>query len=222
MKCLDRSDFCWVLLGMFAWTWSSRLSPRSPGPTSSPPAGQTGAWSTVRSTRGEQEPDITSRISRQHTSQLSIVRNVAFNISQCQAAAQDQDEVFDAMKSFPSGHAQVACFTSTFLIVSRQEKTVERLSWLSWLSNISDLPPAAAQTHPVGPSEVLAAAGAGPDGRHLLHQSDHGQQAPRRGCLGGGRPRYPHGSSGLDWADKYWWGGEWGHSQTPVGPACPQ
>ena len=45
---------------------------------------------------------------------------MAFNISQCQAAAEDQDEVFDAMKSFPSGHAQIACFTATFLIVSRQ------------------------------------------------------------------------------------------------------
>ena len=41
-----------------------------------------------------------------------------YNISHCQVSEDEQKEVFDAMKSFPSGHAQVACFTATFLIVS--------------------------------------------------------------------------------------------------------
>ena len=49
---------------------------------------------------------------------MTIHRNVAYNISQCEVRPEDQDEVFDAMKSFPSGHAQIACFTATFLIVS--------------------------------------------------------------------------------------------------------
>ena len=44
--------------------------------------------------------------------------NVEYNISLCQVSEDEQKEVFDAMKSFPSGHAQVACFTATFLIVS--------------------------------------------------------------------------------------------------------
>ena len=46
--------------------------------------------------------------------------------------------------------------------------------------NISDLPPASTQTIPVAVAEVLAAARAGVDGGDLLHQQDHGQQAPRR------------------------------------------
>ena len=33
-------------------------------------------------------------------------------------APEDQGEVLDAMKSFPSGHAQISCFTAVFLIVS--------------------------------------------------------------------------------------------------------
>jgi len=43
--------------------------------------------------------------------------NVEYNISHCQVSEDEQKEVFDAMKSFPSGHAQVACFTAAFLIV---------------------------------------------------------------------------------------------------------
>lgn len=43
--------------------------------------------------------------------------NVEFNISHCQVSEDEEKEVFDAMKSFPSGHAQVACFTAVFLIV---------------------------------------------------------------------------------------------------------
>ena len=44
--------------------------------------------------------------------------NVEYNISHCQVPEEEQEELFDAMKSFPSGHAQLACFTATFLIVS--------------------------------------------------------------------------------------------------------
>ena len=39
------------------------------------------------------------------------------DLSLCGAAEDDPEAVFDVMKSFPSGHAQMSSFTASFLIV---------------------------------------------------------------------------------------------------------
>ena len=54
-------------------------------------------------------------------SKLSAVRNVDIDISLCQGYEHDPDSVYDAIKSFPSGHAQVSCFAAAFTIVSKRE-----------------------------------------------------------------------------------------------------
>lgn len=61
--------------------------------------------------------------------------NVQYNISHCQVAPEDQGEVLDAMKSFPSGHAQISCFTAVFLIVHLQRRLVASWAglWRAWL-----------------------------------------------------------------------------------------
>ena len=40
------------------------------------------------------------------------------DISLCHGFEKDPDSVSDAMKSFPSGHAQMSCFAAAFIIVS--------------------------------------------------------------------------------------------------------
>ena len=110
---------------------------------------------------------------------MTILRNVGYNISQCQVEPEDQDEVFDAMKSFPSGHAQIACFTATFLIVSSVLYNTSHNQPSALLMTCLDLPPDPPQPKLLAAPEVLAAAGVGDHGRHLLHQPYYGQQAPR-------------------------------------------
>ena len=176
-------DFSWVSPGMSASTWWWRPSRPSPDRTSSPRVIRTGPWSTVPSTKGGQETEITSRINT-----VTISRNVGYNISQCRVKTEDQDEVFDAMKSFPSGHAQIACFTATFLIVRTQLSFSSQTDQLS-----SGVSPAQTPLLPLPPAEVLAPAGAGHHGRHLLYQQDHGQQTPPGGRLGGSHHRYHRG-----------------------------
>ena len=55
-----------------------------------------------------------------HSSILSFLyfRNVAYDPQLCQCSTTDPDSVSDAMKSFPSGHAQMSAFTAAFCIVS--------------------------------------------------------------------------------------------------------
>ena len=161
---------------MFASTWWWRRSRRCPGHTSSLPATLTGPSLTVLSIKGGQETEITF-----HINTMTIHRNVAYNISQCEVRPEDQDEVFDAMKSFPSGHAQIACFTATFLIVSLSLSL--SLSSQHWRL-FSDLPPAPPTDESLSALEVLAPAAPCHHGRHLLHQQSHGQQAPHGRRLG--------------------------------------
>jgi len=60
--------------------------------------------------------------------------NVEYNISHCQVPEEELEELFDAMKSFPSGHAQLACFTATFLIIYLQHRLhVNSLLTVYWL-----------------------------------------------------------------------------------------
>ena len=72
-----------------------------------------------------------------HWSHTLSCRNVEYNISHCQVSENEQKEVFDAMKSFPSGHAQVACFTAAFLIVS-----IIIIFYSCWVSTIKPWQPA--------------------------------------------------------------------------------
>lgn len=48
--------------------------------------------------------------------------NVDIDISLCQGYGDDPDSVYDAIKSFPSGHAQVSCFAAAFTIVYLQDR----------------------------------------------------------------------------------------------------
>ena len=107
-----------------------------------------------------------------------------YNISQCQVPEDHHKEVFDAMKSFPSGHAQIACFTSAFIIVSVNR--CHRVSPELYLSpGVSPAPTPDQQC----PTPLLAPAGSGHHGRGLLSQSHHGQSSPRHRCLGGSNHR---------------------------------
>ena len=49
---------------------------------------------------------------------IFVFRNIDYESSLCQGFVNDPDSVSDAMKSFPSGHAQMSAFTATFVIVS--------------------------------------------------------------------------------------------------------
>ena len=40
------------------------------------------------------------------------------DLSLCQGFEEDPDAVLDAMKSFPSGHAQLSGFAAAFIIIS--------------------------------------------------------------------------------------------------------
>ena len=57
-------------------------------------------------------------------SKLSAVRNVDIDISLCQGYGDDPDSVYDAIKSFPSGHAQVSCFAAAFTIVRERSSII--------------------------------------------------------------------------------------------------
>jgi len=60
--------------------------------------------------------------------------NVEYDISLCQVTEEHHKEVFDAMKSFPSGHAQIACFTSAFLIIYLHKRLkVESVLLVYWV-----------------------------------------------------------------------------------------
>ena len=51
-------------------------------------------------------------------SHLIILSNVNIDLTLCQGYEDDPDSVTDAIKSFPSGHAQISCFAAAFTIVS--------------------------------------------------------------------------------------------------------
>lgn len=55
---------------------------------------------------------------------IVLLRNVQFNMSLCQAE-DDQKRINDAMKSFPSGHTQLSCFSAVFTIVSLERGGVD-------------------------------------------------------------------------------------------------
>jgi len=66
--------------------------------------------------------------------------NVQFEISLCQGDV-EMKEIHDAMKSFPSGHAQLSWFAAVFIIIyvsHRVGKTYSRL-WGPWLQLVSIL-----------------------------------------------------------------------------------
>ena len=51
-------------------------------------------------------------------SHLIILSNVNINLTLCKGYEDNPDSVTDAIKSFPSGHAQISCFAAAFTIVS--------------------------------------------------------------------------------------------------------
>ena len=88
------------------------------------------------------------------------------DISLCHGFEEDPDSVSDAMKSFPSGHAQMSCFAAAFTIVS--------FSLLLFFvhSFVAGLPEWETRHNPEPPGQVLVAAVAGGDGHLLLHHQD--------------------------------------------------
>ena len=46
-----------------------------------------------------------------------FLSNVQIDLSLCEAAEDDPEAFFDALKSFPSGHAQISSYTASFLAV---------------------------------------------------------------------------------------------------------
>jgi len=56
--------------------------------------------------------------------------NVNIDLSLCQGYEDDPDSVTDAIKSFPSGHAQISCFAAAFTIVYLSVRLDMRNSYL--------------------------------------------------------------------------------------------
>ena len=88
------------------------------------------------------------------------------DISLCHGFEEDPDSVSDAMKSFPSGHAQMSCFAAAFIIVSFG------IHFLFVHLFLSGLPEWETKHNPEPPGQVLVAAVAGADGHLLLHHQD--------------------------------------------------
>jgi len=61
--------------------------------------------------------------------------NIDYDPSLCQGSVDDPDSVSDAMKSFPSGHAQMSAFTAAFVIVYLNARLHTTHSYLAkyWL-----------------------------------------------------------------------------------------
>ena len=89
------------------------------------------------------------------------------DISLCHGFEKDPDSVSDAMKSFPSGHAQMSCFAAAFIIVSFRLFTFVFVDLF-----VTGLPEWENGHHPEPPGQVLVAAVAGGDGHLLLHHQD--------------------------------------------------
>jgi len=93
--------------------------------------------------------------------------NVLFNISMCTAEVEER-RLHDSMKSFPSGHAQLSCFTAVFVMVyvSKRVSTSHSLLIAPWLQLLSLLLAAFASLsrisdHRHHPIDVLAGATVG-------------------------------------------------------------
>ena len=89
------------------------------------------------------------------------------DITLCHGFEEDPDIVSDAMKSFPSGHAQLSCFAAAFIIVS-----FGLLVFFIVHLFVSGLPGWKTRHNPEPPGQVLGAAVAGADGHLLLHHQD--------------------------------------------------
>ena len=89
------------------------------------------------------------------------------DISLCHGVKEDPDLVSDAMKSFPSGHAQMSCFAAAFIIVS-----FGLLEFVFVDLFVTGVPEWETRHKPEPPSHVLVAAVAGGDGHLLLHHQD--------------------------------------------------
>ena len=88
------------------------------------------------------------------------------DISLCHGVEEDPDSVSDAIKSFPSGHAQMSCFAAAFAIVS----FYLLVSFVQLFA--PGVPEWQTRHHPEPTGQVLVAAVAGGDGHLLLHHQD--------------------------------------------------